>query len=87
MADEFTPSLNIPTAKPNPGIIGSGAVRQSISTYTAPVFQIGRFTVNDQATRAFLVAGVSGPSVGWMYEMIAVSYKVSHKHSSIPTER
>ncbi|KAK5942152.1 hypothetical protein PMZ80_006107 [Knufia obscura] len=75
MADEFTPSLNIPTAKPNPGIIGSGAVRQSISTYTAPVFQIGRFTVNDQATRAFLVAGVSGPSVGWMYEMIAVSYK------------
>ena len=65
------------TPQPNPGVIGSGpAIREPIN-HQATGFEFGRFTCDDDTTRGFLVANVVGPSIGSMYELVAVSYKVS----------
>jgi len=70
-------------AQPNPGVIGSGPATRPIADHRAPIYQFGRFTCDDEATRAFVVSGVCGPSVGSLYELIAVSYRVSHNYTSI----
>ncbi|KAK5081466.1 hypothetical protein LTR24_008165 [Lithohypha guttulata] len=62
-------------AQPNPGVIGSGPAARPIASQRAPTHEFGHFTCDDDVTRAFLVANVRGPSVGSMFELVAVSYK------------
>jgi len=71
----------IPTAQPNPGIIGSGPATRLATSQQAPTYEFGHFTCDDEVTRAFLVANVRGPSVGSIFELVAVSYRVSRPDS------